>query len=428
MPFSIEPKGDKFIVKNDDTGEEMGEHETRGLALAQQRALYANVSDATKEAAPMAAPVPTSTATTSFITRIIDALKEGRRNSTPDEKRLQDIHDLAVANGAQCTPFVFKQADGRHRWILLSSNAYQDRDGEIVSQAAQEADTERMTATKQYGPLRLWHMGYPDKATKDPGPGVDIGDCDYSAMIGRTRVESGTFRDERIAAAIKGRADQWAGSLGFFHPIDQPDRDGAFSDVWTFERSLLPVGRQSAYFAPLAAIIKENDMTTKEEKLKELTTLLGDQALADAVIKQVGATEKAADERGLRFKEEGKPDEQAPIKVEVETESPDKPEEDADAALLGRIMPKIKAEIKAMMDEGMKEAATKEAGDRAKMSEQITALEQSVKELIGEQPRGFFGGFRASQSEATIRNDVTVKSVNADPLDSVIDQLMGLKK
>jgi len=346
-------------------------------------------------------------------------VKEGRRNATTDQSRLQQIHDLAVENGATC-PLIYKQADGRHRWILLSSNSYQDRDGEIVSQAAQEADTEHLTATKQYGPLRLWHMGYPDTTTKDAGPGVDIGDCDYSRMIGRVRVESGTFRDERIAAAIKGRSDQWAGSLGFFHGIDQPDQDGVFNGIQTFERSLLPAGRQSAYFAPLAAIIKENDMTTKEQKVKELADLLGDQALADAVIKQVGATEKAADERGLRYKQaaetqaEVTPAEKAAKKVDVED-------------ILEAIMPEIEAAIDKKLA-GMKEAATKEASDRAALTEQIAALQQTVKELVGEQPRGFFGGFRPSQSETTIMGGITHKSVNADPLDSVLDQLMGVKK
>ena len=347
-------------------------------------------------------------------------VKEGRRNATTDQSRLQQIHDLAVENGATC-PLIYKQADGRHRWILLSSNSYQDRDGEIVSQAAQEADTERLTATKQYGPLRLWHMGYPDTTTKEAGPGVDIGDCDYSRMIGRVRVESGTFRDERIAAAIKGRSDQWAGSLGFFHGIDQPDQEGVFNGIQTFERSLLPAGRQSAYFAPLAAIIKENsDMTTKEQKVKELADLLGDQALADAVIKQVGATEKAADERALRYKQaaetqaEVTPAEKAAKKVDVED-------------ILEAIMPEIEAAIDKKLA-GMKEAATKEASDRAALTEQIAALQQTVKELVGEQPRGFFGGFRPSQSETTIMGGITHKSVNADPLDSVLDQLMGVKK
>lgn len=481
MPYLIEPKDGQFEVVNEATGEVVGTHPTRAQALEQQRALYANVPDvkaaydwdkcmadqmeeygdeetAKKVCGSIRAKYGEYRAMTdkergdiesesgvtrkeskrSLIERVITALtgKEGRRNATTDQARLQQIHDLAVENGATC-PLIYKQADGRHRWILLSSNSYQDRDGEIVSQAAQEADTERLTATKQYGPLRLWHMGYPDTTTKEAGPGVDIGDCDYSRMIGRVRVESGTFRDERIAAAIKGRSDQWAGSLGFFHGIDQPDQEGVFNGIQTFERSLLPAGRQSAYFAPLAAIIKENsDMTTKEQKVKELADLLGDQALADAVIKQVGATEKAADERGLRYKQaaetqdEVKPTEKAAVPAHGSgglMSAFGLSDDDDETTIKEKVGKMIGEVVKGYMAE-MKEAATKEASDRAALTEQIAALQQTVKELVGEQPRGFFGGFRPSQSETTIMSGITHKSVNADPLDSVLDQLMGVKK
>jgi len=244
---------------------------------------------------------------------------------------------------------------------------------------------------------------------------VDIGDCDYSQMLGRVRIESGTFRDERTAAAIKGRADQWAGSIGFFHPLDQPDRNGVYADSYTFERSLLPRGKASNYLTPLAAIVKENDMTTKEEKIKQLGELLGDAALADAVLKQVDATEKAAQERGLKFKEA----EKKPEEVEKKPEEPDY------EAMAKGLAPYIDKMITAKMTETMKEAATKEAG----LETAITELTKQVKELTADQPRGFFNGFRPSQSGGTLLRSadgtpVALKEQHTDPVDSVIDQLI----
>lgn len=41
MPYSIEKKDDKFCVYNNDTGEKVGEHDTRQKAVSQMRALYA---------------------------------------------------------------------------------------------------------------------------------------------------------------------------------------------------------------------------------------------------------------------------------------------------------------------------------------------------------------------------------------------------
>lgn len=486
MPYSIDVKDGQFLVVSD-SGETMGTHATRQQAIDQQRALYANIADASmKEEYPFdecvsdqmkrygdeetarkvcgsirakfgkkemsdlqykeiedelgitpkehrsAGGIVAQThipekdrpeifipGKPSIVDRIVGFFKEGRRNATADEARLQQIHDLAVENGASC-PMVFKQANGQSRWILLSTNSYQDRDGEIVTQKSQEADTERMTTTRNYGPLRLWHLGYPDTSTKEAGPGIDVGDCDYSQMFGRVRVESGTFRDERTAAAIKGRADQWAGSIGFFHPVDQPDRNGEYSDIYTFERSLLPRGRQSNYFAPLAAIVKENSMTTKDNKIKQLADLLGDSALADTVVKQAEATEKAAQERGLKFKES----EAVPAMPEKEDETPTAPTAEMDT---DKVFSALKERITAMIDERLaasrKEYTEKEAGQAA----QIKALEAQVKELIGDQPRGFFGGFRPSTSETTILQGAIQTKEAGDPLDSVVDQLMGKK-
>lgn len=520
MPYSIDVKDGQFLVVSD-SGETMGTHATRQQAIDQQRALYANVADSTtKEEYPfdecvadqmkrygdeetarkvcgsirarygkkeLSDPqyreieselgIMPKEVKPSIVDRIVGFFKEGRRNATADESRLQQIHDLAVENGASC-PMVFKQANGQSRWILLSTNSYQDRDGEIVTQKSQEADTERMTTTRNYGPLRLWHLGYPDTSTKEAGPGIDVGDCDYSQMFGRVRVESGTFRDERTAAAIKGRADQWAGSIGFFHPVDQPDRNGEYSDIYTFERSLLPRGRQSNYFAPLAAIVKENSMTTKDDKIKQLADLLGDNALADTVVKQAEATEKAAQERGLRFKEGAEA--ATADEVGVTTKAPKKPakkakvskggkksgsgkkggggsgSDDQTKAMFARleesgertsskaaiepdddeaetevdadeIFAALKEDISALIDERLaasrKEYTEKEVGQAA----QVKALEAQVKELIGDQPRGFFGGFRPSTSEATVLQGVIQTKEAGDPLDSVINQLMGKK-
>jgi hypothetical protein len=105
----------------------------KGAALDKLKKLY--------EAEDM--PLPTEKeAGPTLVDRVISFFKEGKRNASPDQGRLQQIHDLAVMNGASC-PLVFKQANGQHRWILFSSNAYQDRDREIVKQAALEADVAR---------------------------------------------------------------------------------------------------------------------------------------------------------------------------------------------------------------------------------------------------------------------------------------------
>lgn len=360
--------------------------------------------------------------------------KEGRRNSNTDAGRLQQIHDLAVENGAQC-PLVMKQANGSYRWILLSTNSYQDRDGEIVSQKAQEADVERMNQTRNFGPLRLWHLGYPDVAQKEAGPGVDIGDCDFSQMFGRIRVESGTFRNNRVAAAIKGHADQWLSSIGFFHPLDQPDRDGVYQDSFTFERSLLPRHYASNPLTPLAAIMKENDNMKQEEKIKQLSDLLGDAALADQVLKQAEATEKAAQERGLRYKAADMP----PAKQGTEgSEQEEETEPKAEAVAEGDA-PDYEAMAKGLAPFIMKMIEEKMAGTAKEYTEksaslvaQMTALDSALKEtrqivdvLNADVPKGVKRHL-ASEAKETIAPEGKYKNLEApapDPLGTIFNWL-----
>lgn len=564
MPYSIKPTGSDFEVVNDESGEVIGKHPTRKQALDQQRALYANVPDASakefdgvtvkhgdhdqsthgrggggegdgdswatgsggrakavvkvngkpvrgkitasdidkqvdkaggmsfsnphgsfsftrntsgqivprgrnnspttsehianvindmtgfKESERIPAPLPTAEATGSFITRAFDALKgvlkEGRRNSSGDETRLQQIHDLAVANGAHCEPLVFKEVSGRLRWVMFSSNSFQDTDREIVSQAALERDVERTDKERNYGPLRWWHVGNPDKMTRSPGEGIDIGDCDFRATHGRVLIESGTFRNERIGEAIKQRADKLAGSLGFFHPNDQPDSEGVFTDIHTFERSLLPKGRASNPLTALTVTKESQDMATMKEKFEEFVTLLGgDKQLAESVVSKAEQTEKEAQAQGLKFKEGAAlPDnatatapavvsKAAPVEVTTKQEA-EHEDEAEDTALINRLMPMIAEKVGAMIEEKMsaanKETATKEAGVNSKIATLETQLKEArdvIAQLTGDLPRGVKQAYRASQSEATVsetRPAMQTKET-ANPIGTIYDWLVA---
>lgn len=380
-------------------------------------------------------------------------LKEGRRNSTGDAANLQQIHDLSVMNGATC-PMVFKEANGKLRWVMLSSNSYQDTDKEIIAQAALEADVERADKEKSYGPLRWWHVGDPDPIMRTPGRGIDIGDCDFNAMQDRILIESGTFRDERIGEAIKEHADTLAGSIGFFHPLNQPDNEGVFTDIQRFERSLLPRAKASNQLTALTVTKESQDMATMKEKFDEFVGLLGgDSKLAESVVKQAEATQKAAQDAGLKFKEQqAVASDKATDMLKCPECGKDVPagdkkcpncgadmtaakkenaaDADMDEAQVGKMLkafgPHIDKMIDAKMNAAKKEreaadakAAEKEAGLTAK----ITTLETKLKEveavaktLAGDLPRGVKDGYRASQAASTITTKDAPAAPAPDPL------------
>jgi len=341
---------------------------------------------------------------------------------------------------------VFKDDTGQYRWVLISSNAYRDRDGEIVSQKALQADVERADMDGEFGELDWWHV-----------PGLDIGDCDFNMLHGKMLIESGTFRDARVAKSVSEKADELEASIAFRHPPDEPDKNGVFNNIHRFKRSLVPKGRASNPFTSLT-VTKEGDidMTTLSEKLQAFKTLLKDDELAGHILAQASAKEKELDTAGVAFKEETPdPEKKDPVTVdnpgdaatshkaeegvtvEVEAEEPDE-------------SPNMVTELKAMLEEcktmltemkGMYSKAKDDATVRQQeqatalktYQDKLTALEQQqtatitalttsqkeIRALMGDLPKNMLG-YLASAAEDTVveKDDEKLKELqpHADPL------------
>lgn len=262
------------------------------------------------------------------LTDISQRLEAGNKLSTTELQRLV-TSGLAQRNGNMITMTaagrrqarrkpgaaaksftVFKDAAGKLRWITRTTTAYRDRDGEIISTKALIDDAARMTRTGQYGPLRYWHIGTPNRA--DParpwGPGADLGMCDFSTVIGRTSVESGTFFNEHVGRAFAATADQHEVSPGFFY--SERDAQGVFPQIRRFERSPVPIayGRASNYFTGVA--VKEHHMDPQEvtRRLKAMQETLGlspDQLVALAG--DIATAEKSATDQQIAFKSDDAP-------------------------------------------------------------------------------------------------------------------------
>lgn len=196
---------------------------------------------------------------------------------------------------------VFKDgASGEYRWLSVSSTAYEDREGEVVSRKALEKSAALMQATREYGPLRWWHVG-------DVAQGLNIGVCDFSAVHGKSLVESGTFKADWIGAAL-ARAKGVKVSLGFTHPPGEPDSGGTFNNIRVFERSVLPEAYSSNPFTNFGVVGVEKEvraMATLKEKVEKFLGLFSadDQENVKQFVQDIELTEKAADEAGVRHKE-----------------------------------------------------------------------------------------------------------------------------
>jgi 2'-5' RNA ligase len=366
---------------------------------------------------------------------------------------------------------VFKDSNGRYRWITRSSNSFRDRDGEIVSTKALADDVARADADGDYGPLRFWHM-----------PGVDVGDCDFNWLRGRTLLESGTFRNEQVAEKVAANADGYQISIGFKHPPDNPDKAGVYHQIRRFERSLVPAGRAANPFTSL--MVKELDMSKYDEKLATFKNLLADDDLMAYVLKGATEAEKAADAMGVVFKgvdlnslneddllevaiarKEAKLELKGGDTAKKMEEEKSDPEEDKKkpagspdiATKMGDYMTKMGGymdRMEKMFGETKKEAANvsgtvaavqeasvAQSGRIAELEKTIKSLGEqlgtavsSLKELQSDVPAGILKGVRPSQSPDTVvadANNLVEKSlggngvvVNAD-YDQFLNNFLG---
>lgn len=187
---------------------------------------------------------------------------------------------------------VYKDASGMPRWVAVTSTAYRDRDGEIVSSDALKKAVAYGDATGERGPLRFWHV-----------PGLDIGTTDYQAITdnGRFLVESGLITHPAMAAALQEKGGNWQMSIGFNHPANQPDEEGVFKDISIFERSITPPNKAANPFTSFS-VEGGKKMLTKE-KLAALKSLLGDTPELSKMLEKVAQTDKAAQDAGIAFKE-----------------------------------------------------------------------------------------------------------------------------
>lgn len=143
-------------------------------------------------------------------------------------------------------PFVFKEENGDYRWVLLSSNGFRDRDGQIVSTKSLERDVALWDLDNAPpDPLRWWHVALDDAEGEPREKGLELGTVDFRMVNGLTLIESGTFLNKEIGEGVYNARDQLEASVGFRHPANEPDEDGVFSNVHIFERSLLPKGNAS---------------------------------------------------------------------------------------------------------------------------------------------------------------------------------------
>jgi hypothetical protein len=357
-------------------------------------------------------------------TRVLNAIAEARQKL---EGKAGDKPIPISRTTKESGLTVMKEASGRYRWVIVSSNAFEDKEREIVSEKALAEDADRMDSSGEYGPLRWWHVGdvvfdQPgDWLTAKAGPGIDIGTCDFVALHDKMLIESGTFADEAVAQAVAKATPNLQVSRGFTHPLGEP-RDGVFTAIKGVERSLLPTGKAANAFTSVS-VQELTNMATLKEKWDAFKALFdGNEDKAREFAAGVSSKSKELQDAGVAFKEDA-PAEVAEVKAEgempaaeAEAEGEDMPETIGDmtiadllaneefingiAAVVGKGLEPVAATIEKALS-AQTEATTKEAGEIATLKALAAKLDSRIKTLEGDAPTGA-KGFVASQSKETV--------------------------
>lgn len=196
------------------------------------------------------------------------------------------------------------QADGRRRWIAVSSTAFLDGHKEIVAREGIDRGIERAKDAGA-GPVVFWH----DER-------IPLAGCDFQMRADACLIESGLWNEtpEGIAAAKSNEEhpEQWGMSIKFLGYKAQPaiingtDVRAVWTDLGFVERSILPVEKAATRFSFIQTTSVDGGAAMKDDQAKALKDLLGDD-LAQQVIARVDKTNDAAAATGAVTKEIGAP-------------------------------------------------------------------------------------------------------------------------
>lgn len=191
---------------------------------------------------------------------------------------------------AESALLFYKSGDGKLRWFARYSNCYKDRDREFISTASHKEYVEWVHRTGVYPELWLWHT-----------PGSRIGKADFVDFDSGIAVASGLIDEKSLSIAehLSDGVDNLGASHGFFPVVTIGN---VVHKHWTFEISVLPSGRASAYGTGYNFYrIKEGDMKPEQREWFKAQGVPEEQidAWAESTTKMANALKDS----GLEYKE-----------------------------------------------------------------------------------------------------------------------------
>jgi 2'-5' RNA ligase len=179
-----------------------------------------------------------------------------------------------------------------NQWVIVWSNNFEDREGEIFTQKAIDDYITRVD-TGIVEPPDLW--------VHHAGPETKIGKAKWVGRHGHFVLAGGTFDDTEKARKARDYYERHAGKTSVSHGFTFPvwGFDGKYYNQFnTFEISLLPRGAEANRYTTLQGV---RSMTLDDNKRRYLANVFGEDA-ADGILNDLDNAGKALEDAQAAFK------------------------------------------------------------------------------------------------------------------------------
>jgi hypothetical protein len=411
MPYRITRRDDEYCVvkiNEDDTdGDVAGCHETEDEAEAQLAALRINVEAEEGESAHHAdkprkrkpkrkelGPIYTEYSEIPKKDTFFDRLKLAAKNIIDIVTLAETEKENEVKLFVNKVGIAQKMVNGELWHFTYSTNAFQDREGEIFSTKSLERYVAGAKEKDDRGFHNLWHIA-----------GTDFAKKKWQEVIGRFLVEAGPYLDNERGRA----AAEFFKEYGWGHPELAPEgwgcspefrylpeerATGVYENIWITRTSTLPKMAAANIWTETRQLVR-NKMAYSEDQIKAAVAVFKDEDFVKSLFDE-GET-KTAELEAANVAHKKKDE------TETKTEDPPAPQEvqlnmEELAAEVGK---QFQADLTPIGD-----AIVTMANDLKELRERLEKVEEikQVKDKT-ETPRFIFNLKRASESEATAVTD-----------------------
>ncbi len=396
MPWRIEIRDGQHCVIKEDDGEVEGCHNTRPEAVAQLAALNINVEeDESSLHADMDKP-PKRRRKPKKETKWIDKVKNAATALTDLLTSTEDSKDMDFPEGMfkGNSGFAIKTVNGEPWHFTWSTNAFEDREGEIFTTKSLEQYVIENEQKENRGFFNFWHIN-----KEDGNFSTDFAEKQWQGVVGRFLVEAGPYLDnENGRAALKffqefadGHpqiAPEGWGCSPEFRYLPEERAKGVYDWLFIVRTSTLP--RAAAANIWTQAKQEENIMALSEEQKEAAIGFFGKERV-EALITEGEKRTTDLEQAGIANKENDKSQkDQQPTEINLDM--------DALAEVIGKqfeVNFGAIGEVVTTLVDGVKE-----------LQEKVGQLEKSVtvKEQT-ETPRYILNVKRATEAEETQVSD-----------------------